>query len=146
MEATRWAGLAIGSRYVEGGALEGWSGGRHLLSLCANTYARVLLGFPIRDSTSGFRCYRREVLEAIDLKSVSSEGYAFQVDLAYRTWKLGFQVEEVPITFRERRAGQSKMSGAIVLEGVVRVTAWGLQRLLRVSRGGLERLIRKRRG
>lgn len=139
LKAARHAGLTIGSRYVEGGAVEGWSNARHLLSLCANTYARLMLGFTIRDSTSGFRCYRREVLEAVKLKSVNSEGYAFQIDLAYRAWKLGFDVIEIPITFKERRAGQSKMSTDIVLEGVVKVTGWGLQNLLARLRGRLER-------
>jgi dolichol-phosphate mannosyltransferase len=140
--ATRQAGLAIGSRYVDGGAVEGWSSGRHLLSLCANSYSRAMLGFPIRDSTSGFRCYRREVLEAVNLDSINSEGYAFQIDLAYRAWKLGFHVVEIPITFKERRAGRSKMSFKIVLEGVFRVTAWGIANLLHRLRAKLDRIRR----
>jgi dolichol-phosphate mannosyltransferase len=140
IEASRYASLTIGSRYVEGGAVQGWSSARHLLSRCANSYARAMLGFPIRDSTSGFRCYRREVLEAVVLESVVSEGYAFQIDLAYRAWKLGFEVREIPITFKERRAGRSKMSGGIILEGVVRVTAWGLENMVRRLRGRLERM------
>lgn len=142
IEATRHAGLAIGSRYVEGGAIEGWSNSRHLLSLCANRYSRAMLGFPIRDSTSGFRCYRREVLEAVNLESINSEGYAFQIDLAYRAWKLGFDVVEIPITFKERSAGRSKMSTNIILEGVLRVTTWGIQSLLRRLRERLERIRR----
>jgi glycosyltransferase involved in cell wall biosynthesis len=142
IEATRQAGLAIGSRYVEGGAIEGWSSSRHLLSLCANRYSRAMLGFPIRDSTSGFRCYRREVLEAVNLESIDSEGYAFQIDLAYRAWKLGFDVVEIPITFKERRAGRSKMSTNIILEGVFRVTTWGIQSLLRRLGERLERIRR----
>ncbi|MDQ4149947.1 MAG: polyprenol monophosphomannose synthase [Actinomycetota bacterium] len=123
------ADLVIGSRYVTEGQVLGWSSARHLLSRCANTYARWLLSFPIKDSTSGFRCYRRELLEAIELKTVTSEGYAFQIDLAYRAWRLGFEVVEIPITFKERRAGQSKMSQDIIVEGVVSVTKWGLRDL-----------------
>lgn len=129
IEAASLADLAIGSRYVSGGAVVGWSAGRHLLSRSANTYARALLGFPIRDSTSGFRCYRREVLEAVGLGSVESEGYAFQIDLAYRAWRLGFDVVEIPITFRERSTGRSKMSRNIIMEGILSVTGWGLRDL-----------------
>lgn len=121
--------LVIGSRYVTGGQVQGWSRSRHMLSRSANAYARALLGMPVKDSTSGFRCYRREVLDALDLSSVSSEGYAFQVEMAYRTWKAGFRVAETPITFKERASGESKMSRQIVLEGMVWVTGTGLKRL-----------------
>jgi dolichol-phosphate mannosyltransferase len=123
------ADLVIGSRYTKGGAVEGWSRGRHLLSRTANLYSQTLLGFPIRDSTSGFRCYRREVLEFLDLDRASSEGYAFQIEMAYLTWKNGFRVKEVPIVFRERSTGQSKMSRNIVVEGVKWVTRTGLKNL-----------------
>lgn len=120
--------LVIGSRYVRGGRVQGWSQGRHLLSRSANSYARTLLGMPVRDSTSGFRCYRREVLQALDLDSLASQGYAFQVEMAYRTWKAGFRLTETPITFRERASGSSKMSRQIVLEGMLWVTRTGLSR------------------
>lgn len=122
--------LVIGSRYVEGGGVEGWSNSRHLLSRSGNVYAQLLLGFGIRDSTSGFRCYRREVLEKIDLREVQSDGYAFQIDMAYRAWTLGFALCEVPITFRERSMGTSKMSRSIILEAITSVTKWGLRDLL----------------
>lgn len=129
ISATSSCDLAIGSRYVEGGGVEGWSGSRHLLSRSANIYAQLLLGFGIRDSTSGFRCYRREVLEKIGLREVQSDGYAFQIDMTYRARTLGFAICEVPITFRERSLGASKMSRAIVLEGITSVTKWGLRDL-----------------
>jgi dolichol-phosphate mannosyltransferase len=129
IEAAGGADVVIGSRYIDGGEVQGWSRRRHLLSRGANFYARVLLGFPIRDSTSGFRCYRREVLEAIGLETVRSEGYAFQIDMTYRAWKLGFKVAEIPIVFKERRVGESKMSSDIIREGMVSVTRWGLRDL-----------------
>lgn len=128
--ATEESDLAIGSRYVPGGRVEGWSRGRHGLSRAGNLYARVLLGLPIRDSTSGFRCYRREVLDAIDLSTVTSEGYAFQIDMAYRAYRLGFRLREVPIAFVERRTGSSKMSTKITLEALALVTRWGLRDLI----------------
>lgn len=131
ISASSEAGLVIGSRYVEGGSVEGWSRGRHALSAAANTYARIMLGHGIKDSTAGFRCYRREVLEALDLDSISSEGYAFQVEMAFRTRQAGFQVKEIPIAFRERSTGASKMSRQIVLEGMLWVTKTGLRNLHR---------------
>lgn len=123
--------LAIGSRYIEGGRVEGWSRRRHVLSRAGNLYVRTLLGLPVRDSTSGFRCFRREVLEAIDLDKVRSEGYAFQVEMAYRAWRLGFRIREVPIVFTERNEGASKMSGRIVAEALASVAQWGLRDLVR---------------
>lgn len=129
--ASAEADLVIGSRYTKGGGVEGWSRPRHLLSQCANLYAMALLGFPIRDSTSGFRCFRREVLEALDLDAVSSEGYSFQIEMAFSSWRRGFRVVEVPIVFRERSSGKSKMSRAIVVEGIVWVTRTGLANLPR---------------
>jgi dolichol-phosphate mannosyltransferase len=114
--------------------VEGWSTLRLVLSRAGNLYARMLLGFPVRDSTSGFRCYRRGVLEGIDLDAVASEGYAFQIDLTYRAWRLGFSIQEVPILFRERERGQSKMSRRIVVEAMRSVTAWGLRDLPRRGR------------
>jgi dolichol-phosphate mannosyltransferase len=132
--AENGADVVIGSRYVEGGRVSGWSRARHLLSWSANRYARALLRFPIRDSTSGFRCYRREVLEALDLASITTEGYAFQVEMTYRAWKAGFDIAEIPIVFRERTTGKSKMSRQIVLEGLIWVTARGIGELTRRTR------------
>ena len=112
------ADLAIGSRYVPGGGTENWGLGRKILSRGGGTYARVVLGVPIRDLTSGFRCYRRRVLEALDLSRIRSEGYAFQIEMAYKVHKAGFHVVEVPIVFVDRRVGQSKMSTGIVWEAI----------------------------
>ncbi|MGH2688534.1 MAG: polyprenol monophosphomannose synthase [Actinomycetota bacterium] len=132
---TEHADVAIGSRYVPGGEVVGWSKGREFLSRFGNTYARTLLGFPYRDATSGFRCYRRAVLEDIRLDDVASEGYAFQIDMTYRAWRLGYTIREIPITFRDRREGNSKMSRAIVVEAVTSVAGWALRdRLGRRSR------------
>lgn len=130
LDAARRHDVAIGSRYIPGGGVAGWSRGRHVLSLGGNLYARLALGFGVRDSTSGFRCYRRRVLEAIGLDEVQTEGYAFQIDMTYRAWRRGFDIGEVPIVFRERTHGRSKMSRAIVLEAIVALTRWGLRDLL----------------
>ncbi|HWD71730.1 MAG TPA: polyprenol monophosphomannose synthase [Actinomycetota bacterium] len=121
------ADVVVGSRYIPGGGVEGWSQRRHALSRAGNVYARLVLGFAVKDATGGFRCYRREVLEAVDLPGVRSNGYAFQIDMTYRAWRLGFRIAEVPITFRERELGTSKMSGSIVREALVAVARWGLQ-------------------
>jgi dolichol-phosphate mannosyltransferase len=126
--------LAIGSRYIRGGGVVGWSPARLRLSKAGNLYARASLGFGIRDSTSGFRCFRREVLEEIGLANVKADGYAFQIDMVYRAWKLGFRIEEIPITFAERAAGASKMSRAIVAEAIGLVTAWGVRDMFRGMR------------
>lgn len=127
LAATEGADLAIGSRYVVGGGVENWSKVRQAISRGGSTYARVLLGLSIRDLTGGFKCFRREVLEAIDLDAIAARGYAFQVEMTYRAIELGFSVTEVPIVFRERRAGASKMSRSIVLEAAWRVPRmrWG---------------------
>ncbi len=117
------ADLALGSRYVEGGGTENWGRGRRFVSAGGSFYARTLLGVPIRDVTGGFKCFRREVLEAIDLGSVGSKGYAFQIELTYRALRAGFAVVEVPIVFADRTHGASKMSRAIFLEAVARVPA-----------------------
>jgi dolichol-phosphate mannosyltransferase len=132
--ATEACDVAIGSRYVPGGQVVGWSRNRELLSRFGNAYARRLLGFPFRDATSGFRCYRREVLEAIQLAEVASQGYAFQIDMTYRAWRLGFSVEEIPIAFRDREDGHSKMSRAIVVEAVASVARWAARDRLRRNR------------
>ncbi|HEX6781945.1 MAG TPA: polyprenol monophosphomannose synthase [Solirubrobacterales bacterium] len=121
LAATETADVAIGSRYVAGGGVENWSLLRQAISRGGSAYARLVLGLPIKDLTGGFKCFRREVLEGIELEAISSRGYAFQVEMTYRAVELGFRVVEVPITFRERRAGASKMSRSIVLEAAWRV-------------------------
>jgi dolichol-phosphate mannosyltransferase len=115
------ADLALGSRYVEGGGTENWGVGRRLVSFGGSFYARAMLGVGIRDLTGGFKCYRRAVLETIDLDAIHSKGYAFQIEGTYRTLRKGFRVVEVPIRFVDRTAGTSKMSRAIFLEAVVKV-------------------------
>lgn len=122
------ADLVLGSRWVPGGATENWPVSRQLLSRGGSLYSRVLLGVPTRDITGGFRAYRREVLENINLETIASQGYCFQIDLALRTLEAGYVVKEVPITFVERAQGVSKMSGNIVREAVLRVASWGAQR------------------
>lgn len=117
----RGADLVLGSRYTPGGGVRNWSATRRIISRGGCLYARVLLQLPISDLTGGFKCFRRHVLEAIDLDNVSAEGYAFQIEMTYRTALLGFQIEEIPITFSDRTAGQSKMSRRIVAEASWRV-------------------------
>lgn len=120
------APVVVGSRYVQGGGIEGWSLLRHVLSRSGNAYARLALGVPVRDSTSGFRCLRREVLETIEASKTSSQGYVFQIDLIRRALRAGFPVVEVPILFSERRAGKSKISRRIILEALGNVAVWGI--------------------
>ena len=115
------ADLVIGSRNVPGGGVEGWGVGRHVLSKGGSLYSRMLLGIDIRDLTSGYKGFRREVLEAIELDEVRSEGYSFQIELTYRALLRGYRVHEVPIVFVDRRAGQSKMSRKIFAEAVMMV-------------------------
>jgi dolichol-phosphate mannosyltransferase len=119
--ASERADLVLGSRYVPGGGTEDWSVVRQAISRGGSTYARLVLGIQIRDLTGGFKCFRREVLDAIDLDRISAQGYAFQVEMTYRALQAGFNVLEVPIVFRDRRVGSSKMSRAIVLEAAWRV-------------------------
>jgi dolichol-phosphate mannosyltransferase len=121
LDASGRADLVIGSRYVPGGGVTEWGPVRRFISRSGSTYARTVLGVPIYDLTGGFKCWRREALAAIDLDAVRSRGYAFQVEMTYRALRAGFHVAEVPITFRERRVGASKMSRAIVAEAVWRV-------------------------
>jgi dolichol-phosphate mannosyltransferase len=115
------ADLALGSRYVPGGGVRDWGRLRRLVSEGGSAYARAVLGLQIRDLTGGFKCFRREVVEAIHLDDVRSRGYAFQVELTYRALRAGFRVVEVPIIFRDRRRGQSKMSWRIAAEAMVLV-------------------------
>jgi dolichol-phosphate mannosyltransferase len=116
LEAIEYADLVIGSRYVHGGGTPNWSLVRRFISGGGNIFARFMLGIPVHDCTAGYRCYRREVLENIDLESIQSQGYAFQVELAYRVMQQGFRIVEIPITFMDRRVGKSKMSRKIVIE------------------------------
>jgi glycosyltransferase involved in cell wall biosynthesis len=124
LRASEDADLVIGSRYVEGGRIERWSAPRRVLSAAGNLYARCLTGLPVRDGTSGFRVVRRAVLEAIDVGALRSDGYAFQLEVAWRTWRAGFRTVEVPIVFVERTAGASKLSRAVVLEAIWRTSRW----------------------
>ena len=120
------ADVVLGSRWVEGGRVVNWPRHRELLSRGGNRWTRWVLGLPLRDATGGFRAYRRAVLDALPLADVASQGYCFQVDLAWRAWRGGARVVEVPITFVERERGESKMSRTIVLEALWRVSWWGL--------------------
>ena len=123
------ADLALGSRYVSGGSVGNWGAIRRFVSAGGSWYARVLLGVGIHDLTGGFKCYRRRVLETIDLDAIESKGYAFQIETTYRTLRAGFRVEEIPIHFVDREEGGSKMSKAIVLEGIWKVPALRLAAL-----------------
>jgi dolichol-phosphate mannosyltransferase len=128
IEATERADLAIGSRYVPGGGVTDWGPTRRFISRGGSTYARLALGLPIRDLTGGFKCFRRVVLETIDLETIEARGYAFQVETTYRAIKSGFRVIEVPIVFKDRRDGTSKMSKSIVAEAMWRVPAMRFRR------------------
>ena len=128
IDATETADLAIGSRYVLGGGVEDWGPMRRFISRGGSAYARMALGLPIRDLTGGFKCFRREVLETINLDTIEARGYAFQVETTYRAIRAGFRVVEVPIVFRDRREGSSKMSKSIVAEAMWRVPAMRLRR------------------
>jgi dolichol-phosphate mannosyltransferase len=135
------ADVVLGSRYVPGGEVQNWPRHREMLSRGGNFYTRILLGIPLRDATGGYRAYRTTALEKLTLADVESQGYCFQVDLARRAVRAGLRVEEVPITFVERVLGSSKMSQAIVVEALWRVTRWGV----RARAGRLATLIRRRR-
>jgi dolichol-phosphate mannosyltransferase len=121
LEAAQRADVVLGSRYVPGGGVSDWGPLRRAISRGGSTYARLVLGVGVQDLTGGFKCFRREVLEAIDLDSIQARGYAFQVEMTYRAIRRGFKVVEVPIVFRDRRAGSSKMDRSIVAEAVWRV-------------------------
>jgi len=121
LDAAAEADLVIGSRYVSGGGVPDWGPLRHVMSRVGSAYAQLALGVPYRDMTGGFKAIRREVLEAVELDSIASHGYAFQVELTYRAARAGFRIEEVPIQFRDRREGNSKMSARIVLEAAAGV-------------------------
>jgi dolichol-phosphate mannosyltransferase len=124
--ALEGADLVIGSRYVPGGQVVDWPAPRLALSSGGNRYVRLMTGLPVADATSGFRAFRWEVLSELDLATVRSDGYAFQVEMALRAWRTGFRVVEIPITFTERSEGASKISRAIVIEAILRTARWGL--------------------
>jgi dolichol-phosphate mannosyltransferase len=121
------ADLVLGSRWVPGGSVLNWPRHREVLSRGGNLYARLALGLPLRDATGGYRAFRAAALEKIGMDDVESQGYCFQVDLAWRALRAGLRVDEVPITFVERERGASKMSQAIVAEALLRVTQWGVR-------------------
>jgi dolichol-phosphate mannosyltransferase len=115
------AGVAVGSRYVKGGAVANWPADRIILSKGASFYTRMITWMPVKDPTAGFVCYSKEVLEAINLDGIEFVGYAFQIEMKFAAWKLGFKIEEVPITFIDRELGASKMNKGIIKEGVLGV-------------------------
>jgi dolichol-phosphate mannosyltransferase len=119
------ADVVVGSRYVPGGGTRNWGVGRKLISRGGSLYARLILGVDVRDVTAGFVCWRRAALEAIDLSSITSNGYSFQIEMKYRALQNNLRVVETPIVFIDRRVGQSKMSRAIVVEALLKV--WGLR-------------------
>jgi dolichol-phosphate mannosyltransferase len=125
--------LVIGSRWIPGGRTENWSKGRELLSRAANLYVQAMLGLGVKDSTAGFRIYSAAILRRLDFQSIKSDGYSFQIEMTRAVHKLGGKIIEVPITFRERENGVSKMSKNIVREAMFLVTIWGLKRFLRVK-------------
>lgn len=130
LDALDHADLVLGSRYVPGGRVENWPRRREALSRGGNAYTRLLLGVSLKDATGGYRAIRASALRSLDLDDVASQGYCFQVDLAWRAVRAGLRVAEVPITFVEREEGKSKMSGAIVREALWRVTQWGIRHRL----------------
>ncbi len=122
--------LVIGSRYITGVNVINWPMSRLLLSYFANVYTRLITGLPLRDATGGFKCFRREVLEGINLKAVKSSGYSFQIEMSMRAWKKGYRIKEIPIVFYERRAGSSKMSKKIMREAIWMVWSLRLRSIL----------------
>ena len=126
LDAIHGADLVIGSRRVPGGKMVNWPAHRKLISMCGSLYPRLMLGLDLTDITAGYRAYRAQTLREMDLAAVQSKGYGFQVDMTFRTARLGKRIVEVPITFVERELGESKMSGGIIGEAVVNVTRWGL--------------------
>jgi len=132
LKAIKDSDLVLGSRYIRGVNVVNWPMTRLLLSYFANVYARWVTGLPVRDSTGGFKCFRREVLEKIGLDNIHSNGYAFQIEMNFRAWKKGFKIKEIPIIFVDRRAGESKMSKKIVREAIWMV--WKLRILSLLGR------------
>jgi len=118
LDAIKDVDLVLGSRYISGVNVINWPMSRLLLSYFANVYTRIITGMPVRDATGGFKCFRREVLEAIDLDAVKSNGYTFQIEVSMRAWKKGFEIKEIPIVFTDRQEGASKMSKKIIREAI----------------------------
>jgi len=133
------AALVLGSRWIAGGRVENWARSRELLSRAGNTFVHAALGLPLGDATGGFRAYRTTALRALDLGSVASQGYCFQVDMAWRVYQTGAKVIEVPITFVEREAGESKMTKGIVREALVNVSVWGAKHRAQQARDLLDK-------
>jgi dolichol-phosphate mannosyltransferase len=127
LDALKDTDAVLGTRYIPGGSVRNWPMRRLLLSRGGNIYIRMALRMPFKDATGGYRAYRMPVLDEINVETVASTGYSFQVELAWRTYQAGFRIAEVPITFTEREHGVSKMSGNIFKEQLLRVTLWGLQ-------------------
>jgi dolichol-phosphate mannosyltransferase len=138
--------VAIGSRYVAGGSIPNWAWHRELLSRGGNLYASAVLGLGVRDSTAGYRCYSADVLRRLDLERIRAEGYGFQIEMTYRVKQHGAAITEVPISFVDRAAGQSKMSSFIVVEALGLVTWWGMGRLVHGARARLRLRLRGRDG
>jgi dolichol-phosphate mannosyltransferase len=130
-ESNNSADLVIGSRWIKGGSVLNWSKHRELLSRAANVYSKFMLGLNVLDSTAGFRIYKTSVIRKLNLSSIKSEGYCFQIEMTREINRVGGLVSEVPITFVERKYGKSKMSGKIVIEAMLRVTYWGLLRIFK---------------
>jgi len=130
---TGGADMAVGSRYVRGGQIENWPLSRKLISIAGALYSKFITWLPVNDATAGFVCYSRKVLATMDLKSIRFVGYAFQIEMKFTAWKLGFKIKEVPITFRDRKFGSSKMTKGIIQEGIVGVLSMQMQYLF----GGL---------
>jgi len=122
--------LIIGSRWINGGAVQNWPKSREILSRTANLYSRLAIGLTVRDNTAGFRIYRSELLSKLQLETITSEGYAFQIEMTRAAVRSGAKISEVPILFVEREFGVSKMSGRIIREALIKVTKWGLLRII----------------
>ncbi len=136
---TGGADMAVGSRYVCGGQIENWPLSRKLISKAGALYSKLITWLPVNDATAGFVCYSRKVLATMDLKSIRFVGYAFQIEMKFTAWKLGFKIKEVPITFRDRKFGASKMTKGIIQEGIVGVLSMQMQYLF----GGLNKKQKK---
>jgi dolichol-phosphate mannosyltransferase len=131
IEAARTADLVLGSRYLTGVTVVNWPLRRLMLSYMANLVSRILTGLPVKDATGGYKCFRRSVLEAIDLDRIKSDGYSFQIEVSFHAWRMGFRIKEIPILFVDRRAGISKMNRRIIVEALLMVWRLALVRLLR---------------
>ncbi|MFG1924823.1 polyprenol monophosphomannose synthase [Cryptosporangium sp. NPDC048952] len=140
LNALRDADVVIGSRKVPGGKIVNWPMSRVMISHIGNLYTRLALSIPVKDSTAGYRAYRSEVIAAMDIGAVASQGYCFQIDMVYRAWKAGYRVREVPVTFAERERGHSKMSSDIVREALWRVGLWGVQARLETAKKAIDKL------